>query len=188
MISMSDDRLASIPKRLLAIFCVATIALLTCGVATASTYSLSGKVVKVADGDTLTVLVNRQQHRIRLASIDAPETSHGSDKPGQPFGEAAGKYLSSLVAGKVLTLTCFEHDQYGREVCDVPVDATTANRMLVQSGYAWADQQAGGKYLRDKALPALQKQAQTDKKGLWTEPNAIPPWVWRYRCWKHQQC
>ena len=185
---MRADRLGSIARRVLAMVCVAMIASSTYGAATSQPYSLSGKVVKVADGDTMTILVNRQQHRIRLASIDAPETAHGSDKPGQPFGEAASKYLSSLVAGKTLTLTCFEHDQYGREVCDVPLETTTANRMLVQNGYAWANQQGGGKYLRDKTLAALQTQAQLDKKGLWVEPNAIAPWVWRYRCWKHQQC
>ena len=166
----------------------ALVTLFICSAANAQTYQLAGKVVKVADGDTITLLVDRQQHRIRLASIDAPETSHGSDKPGQPFGEAAGKYLATLVAGKTLTLTCFEHDLYGREVCDVPVDTTTANRMLVQSGYAWANQQGNGKYLRDKSLIALQSQAQAARTGLWAQPNAIAPWLWRYQCWKQHQC
>jgi endonuclease YncB( thermonuclease family) len=159
------------------------------GVAFASQpYTLTGKVVKVADGDTITLLVDREQHRIRLASIDAPETSHGSAEPGQPFGEAASKYLASLVAGNTLTLQCFERDHYSREICDVPLQGTTANRLLVQNGFAWANQQGGGKYLRDQSLPALQAKAQADKLGLWSEPKPVPPWVWRYQCWKQKQC
>ena len=53
-----------------------------------STYTLTGKVVQVSDGDTINLLIDRETHRIRLASIDAPETAHGSSRPGQPFGEA----------------------------------------------------------------------------------------------------
>lgn len=48
----------------------------------AGQYTLSGKIVKVSDGDTVNILVKQQTHRIRLASIDAPETAHGSNRPG----------------------------------------------------------------------------------------------------------
>ncbi len=151
-------------------------------------YTLTGRVVQVSDGDTINILVERETHRIRLASIDAPETGHGSARPGQPFGEASRKFLAEHVAGKTLTLLCFEKDQYGRDVCDVPVDGTTANRLQVQGGMAWANQQGGGKYLRDRSLPTLEKQAQAARAGLWAEPNPVKPWVWRYQCWQKHQC
>jgi len=156
--------------------------------AQANAYELMGRIVKVADGDTLTLLQGNQQHRIRLASIDAPETSHGSDRPGQPFGEASRQYLASLVAGKTMMLNCFERDKYGREVCDIPLEGTTANKLMVLQGFAWANQQGHGKYLRDATLPAAQSQAQSARMGLWAEPNPIAPWIWRYRCWKQHQC
>jgi micrococcal nuclease len=57
--------------------------------------TLTGKVVKVADGDTITILVGTERHRIRLQGIDAPERK-------QPFGRASGRSLSALVAGKQL--------------------------------------------------------------------------------------
>lgn len=153
-----------------------------------STYTLTGKVVQVSDGDTINLLIDRETHRIRLASIDAPETSHGSTRPGQPFGEASRKNLAEYVAGKTLTLTCYEKDRYGREVCDIPVDNTTANRLQVEKGMAWANQQGGGKYLRDRSLIDLEKKARTNKLGLWSEPNPVAPWVWRDVCWQKQKC
>ena len=159
------------------------------GMAFASgSYTLTGRIVQVSDGDTINILVDRQTHRVRLASIDAPETGHGSARPGQPFGEASRKSLAEHVAGKTLTLICYEKDHYGRDVCDIPVEGTTANRMQVQSGMAWANQQGGGKYLRDRSLPALEKQAKSARAGLWAEPKPVAPWVWRQICWQKHQC
>jgi endonuclease YncB( thermonuclease family) len=154
----------------------------------AGQYALTGKVVQVSDGDTINLLVDKTQHRIRLASIDAPETSHGSERPGQPFGEASRKNLADYVAGKTLTLTCYEKDHYGRDVCDVPANGTTANRLQVQDGMAWANQQAKGKFLRDKTLVGLQSDAQKKKLGLWAEPGAVAPWEWRVACWQNKKC
>ena len=61
--------------------------------ASVSAATLNGKAVKVADGDTITILVGTEQHRIRLQGIDAPERK-------QPFGKVSGRSLSALVAGK----------------------------------------------------------------------------------------
>ena len=151
-------------------------------------YTLTGRVVQVSDGDTINILVDRQTHRVRLASIDAPETGHGSARPGQPFGEASRKNLATYVAGKTLTLICYEKDHYGRDVCDIPAEDTTANRLQVQSGMAWANQQGNGKYLRDHSLTALEKQAKSARAGLWAEPKPVAPWIWRQICWQKHQC
>lgn len=151
-------------------------------------YKLTGKVVRVSDGDTVNLLVENKQERIRLASIDAPETAHGSSQPGQPFGEASRKNLAEYVAGKTLTVVCFEKDHYDRHICDIPVNGTTANRLQVEQGYAWANQQAKGKFLRDKSLVDLEKSARQKKLGLWAEPGAVAPWDWRVQCWKNKKC
>lgn len=156
--------------------------------ASGNQYKLTGKVVRVSDGDTINLLVDNKQERIRLASIDAPETSHGSDQPGQPFGEASRKNLANHVAGKTVTVVCFEKDRYERHICDIPVDGTTANRLQVEQGMAWANQQAKGKYLRDRSLPELEKNARQKKIGLWSEPAAVAPWEWRVVCWKNKKC
>jgi endonuclease YncB( thermonuclease family) len=154
-----------------------------------ATYTLAGRVVNVADGDTLTLQTESGQRRIRLASIDAPEVGHGEVKPGQPFGQAARRSLADMVAGKTLTARCYEKDQYARDVCDLPGDnGHTVNWQQVEAGFAWANTARHGEYLRDPSLPALERQAREAARGLWAQPDAVAPWVWRYECWNHRNC
>ncbi|AOB33505.1 hypothetical protein AKI39_07470 [Bordetella sp. H567] len=153
-------------------------------------YTLEGRIVRVADGDTVSLLgSNNRQYKIRLASIDAPETGHGKDKPGQPYAQASRRNLESLVAGHTLTARCYEQDQYGRDVCDLPLDGgETANRRQVAGGFAWANTVRRGEYLRDASLPALERAAREARKGIWAQPGAVAPWVWRFDCWKQRLC
>src|SRR5690625_1602206 len=125
-------------------------------------YILTGRGVRFADGETFKLRVGDQNNSIRVASIDAPETQ-GKDRPGWPFARASRRKLESLIANKTLDLLCYEQDHYGRHVCDVPLECnastackpekegetTTASRVLVKSGLAWANEEKQGKFLRD---------------------------------------
>ena len=76
----------------------------------AETRTLEGTVVKIADGDTITVLDSAKvQHRVRIAGIDAPEK-------GQAFGNASRKRMSELVAREEVRVEFNKHDRYGRIV------------------------------------------------------------------------
>ncbi|WP_454691065.1 thermonuclease family protein [Achromobacter aloeverae] len=153
------------------------------------TYEIYGRVVNVADGDTITLQTDDGQRRVRLASIDAPEVGHGQVRPGQPFGQAARKSLEALVAGKTLTALCYEKDQYARDVCDLPGEGGhTVNWQQVEAGYAWANTARHGEYLRDTSLPAVERKAREQRKGLWAQAGAIAPWEWRYQCWNQGKC
>ena len=123
-----------------------------------------------------------------LRRLLRPSAARTTDRPGQPFAQASRKALADLVAGKTLTAACFEQDRYKRDVCDIEVDGTTANRLQVKAGLAWANQQAGGKYLRDKSLVGLESEARKAGLGLWSEEKAVAPWIWRSRCWKEGKC
>jgi endonuclease YncB( thermonuclease family) len=94
-------------------------------------YGVQGRVVGTSDGDTITVLDStKNQHKIRLAGIDAPESK-------QAFGQASKKHMSALVFNRDVTLDCDKTDKYGREVCIVLVDGQDANLAQVRAGMAW---------------------------------------------------
>lgn len=133
--------------------------------------NLTGKVVAIADGDTLTLLTpERQQVKVRLAEIDTPERA-------QPYGTRARQVLSDLAFGKQATIESHEKDRYGRVVGRVFVDGLDVNRELVSLGAAWVYRQ----YNRDKSLLSVEADARAAKRGLWSLPEAerVEPWNWR---------
>jgi endonuclease YncB( thermonuclease family) len=93
--------------------------------------NFTGKIVKVLDGDTVEVLHDGKAERVRLAQIDAPEK-------GQPFGQAAKRYVSYIAALKVVTVNVETVDRYGRTVGEIYLpDGTNLNKQIVGAGFAW---------------------------------------------------
>ncbi len=132
---------------------------------------IQGKVIRVLDGDTIEVLQDKTPVRIRLANIDAPEKK-------QAFGRWSTNQLKGLVAALPVTVTFMQTDRYGRIIGRVvTTNGTEANRYMVQSGAAWVYE----RYNTDNALPALQREAQEQKRGLWADSNPMPPWEWRHK-------
>ncbi len=159
---------------------------------------VSGRVVRVADGDTITVLaapegrvpsraarqrhdgvlvggIKREDpapavsHKIRLHGIDAPES-------GQAFGNAAKSHLSSLVAGRNVRVKWKSRDKYGRILGVVYLDGKDINLEMLKAGFAWH-------YKRFDSTPAYaqaESAARTAKKGLWADKNPIQPELFRH--------
>ena len=131
--------------------------------------TLEGHVVKIADGDTLTLLTSsNEQVKIRLAGIDTPERK-------QPFGNKAKQALANLAFQKQALIEVEAKDRYGRTVGVVFVDGLNVNAELVKQGMAWVYR----KYTDDKRLYTLESEAKQAKRGLWLDENPIPPWEWR---------
>jgi endonuclease YncB( thermonuclease family) len=127
------------------------------------------RVVGVHDGDTVTCLdETNQQQKVRLAEIDAPEI-------GQEHGRASRESLAELVFGKTVSVSEEGKDRYGRWIGRLSVNGIDVNRQLVASGNAWQYVD----YSRDSTLAALQAQAQSQRLGLWAQPNPTPPWDFR---------
>lgn len=129
----------------------------------------SGKVVGIADGDTLTVLTaSKQQHRIRLAEIDAPEKH-------QPFGTESKQSLSDLCFGKEAEV--FPQVKIGdqRIVARIKCAGIDANAEQVNRGMAWVYR----RYAKDHDLYVLEHGAKVRKRGLWVDSSPTPPWQWR---------
>ena len=132
---------------------------------------LLGQVVGISDGDTLTLLTpERQQVRVRLYGIDAPESR-------QPYGTRAQQELSTLAFRQAVRVVVEDTDRYGRTVGRVWAGTVDVNAELIRRGAAWVYRQ----YNRDPALPRLEAEARQARRGLWALPanEQVPPWEWR---------
>ena len=131
----------------------------------------TGRVVTIADGDTFTLLtVDKQQIKIRLAEIDAPES-------GQPYGNKSKQVLSGLIFGKDVRVVVQTTDRYGRTVGRPYVGSLDVSAEMVRMGAAWAYRE----YLRDQGLLTLESDAKANQRGVWglSEAQNVPPWDWR---------
>ena len=143
-------------------------------VATSAAETLSGRCIKVADGDTITILTPaKRQVRIRLACIDCPERR-------QPFGKRAKQFTSLLVFARRVRVEVIDWDRYGRAVGWVYVNdgdgqEICVNRELVRAGLAWVYR----RYCRPPELLKLEEEAREAGRGLWREPHPVPPWEFR---------
>jgi len=128
----------------------------------------ASKVVAIHDGDTLTVLRDQEQIKVRLVEIDAPET-------GQAFGNRSKQSLSALCFNKQARLEDKGKDRYGRTLARVYCDGIDANAEQVRRGMAWVYD----RYVTDSSLYALQGEAKEARRGLWIDAEPVPPWEWR---------
>jgi endonuclease YncB( thermonuclease family) len=164
-----------------AIFLVATTA--------AAQTNLAGRVVAIADGDTITVLdASRTQHRIRIAGIDAPER-------GQPGGQRSKESLSALVYNQPVRVESDKRDRFDRIVgkvwvaspdspcrgkpdCPMTLDAGLAQ---ITMGRAWWFRKyAAEQPPEDRArYEFAEREARAKKAGLWRDAQPVPPWEWR---------
>ena len=134
-----------------------------------------GRVVGVADGDTITVLdALKHQHRIRLSGIDAPEG-------GQAFGQRSKQALSDCAFGKQVTVDGDKLDRYGRTIGKVIVGSIDCNLRQVELGMAWHFKKYASERpaVENKQYAAAEDTARAAKRGLWADIHAMPPWEWR---------
>jgi endonuclease YncB( thermonuclease family) len=144
--------------------------------------TLSGRVVRVADGDTIEVLdVQLVTHRVRLAGIDAAES-------GQDYGSKAKQRLTKLVGGRDVQVLSTKRDKYGRIVGKVIADGQDVNLAMIRAGAAWWYRKYREEQSRvDQALyEAAEDKARHEHLGLWANSHAIPPWEWRHRLPTHE--
>ena len=134
---------------------------------------LTGRVVGITDGDTLTLLTpDHRQTKVRLAEIDTPERR-------QPYGSRAREVLADLAFQRQVRVVVEDTDRNGRVVGHVYADARDLNAEMVRRGAAWVYD----RYNHDPALPVLEAEARAARRGLWALPEAerLPPWEWRRR-------
>lgn len=136
---------------------------------------LQGRIVRVMDGDTVTLLDERQTlHKIRLAGIDAPESA-------MPYGHQATLFLVSLVFGKSVEAVTYKQDRYGRTVATLMHGEQDINLAMLQAGLAWHYK----RYAREQPAAEARTYAQAEvlariqNLALWQDSDPEAPWDWR---------
>lgn len=138
--------------------------------------TITGRVVAIADGDTITVLdTTKTQHKIRLAGIDAPEKA-------QAFGQRSKESLSDLVFDQAVTVETTKRDRYRREIGKVLVDGLDANLEQIKRGMAWHYKAYEREQSPQERLDYAKAEevARGARVGLWKDAQPVPPWNFRH--------
>ncbi|EHW7386079.1 thermonuclease family protein [Escherichia coli] len=154
-------------------------ALAVVAVASPAWAELRGEVVRIIDGDTIDVLVDKRPVRVRLVDIDAPEKR-------QAFGERARQALADMVFRRPVLVVEKNTDRFGRTLgvlftkqCE-PVNTCreiNVNARMVHAGMAWAYR--FHERPTDAEMFAIEQDARRARRGLWSDTKAVEPWKWR---------
>ena len=145
---------------------------ISCGLGAAT---LQGKVVGVADGDTITVLdATNTQHKIRLQGIDAPEKA-------QAFGQKSKQSLHQLVHSKQVTIEFQKKDKYGRTVGKVVHNGNDVCLEQIKLGMAWHYREYESEQPKEdrEIYSQAELSARSQAIGLWKDKHPASPWEFR---------
>jgi len=130
-----------------------------------------GEVIKVEDGDTIIVQNGGKDRIVKLNGIDAPEKS-------QPFGKEAEEFLANMILNKRVEVKEKGNSKDGNMLADVYVlkgYKRCVNEELLRNGLAWCDPKSSP----SPKMSSIEKLARQEKRGLWADSNAIPPWEYK---------
>jgi endonuclease YncB( thermonuclease family) len=144
--------------------------------------SLAGqfKITRVYDGDTVKAIGHDITIKIRLVGIDAPETSHGKRKPGQPFGQRSKKYLADLVLNQIVDVSGFGLGPYNRILGVITLDGRNINLEMIMSGLAEVYRGLAPKKFNLDPYWQGEREARQAKRGMWVLGDKyMSPKEWR---------
>ncbi|EKY5338474.1 thermonuclease family protein [Salmonella enterica] len=131
---------------------------------------ITGKIVRVLDGDTVEILAGNVATRVRLNGIDAPEKA-------QPFGQRSKQALTAIVSGKTVLAVGDRRDGYGRLLATLILNGRDINATQVSSGMAWVYRYQG--HATEPEYLRYEQDARTARRGLWSEGEPVEPTIWR---------
>ena len=135
----------------------------------------AAQVISVGDGDTIRVSEGSRRITVRLACIDAPETSQ------RPWGARSTALLKQLLpVGSEVSLTVQNTDRFGRIVAELLNNRGNVNQLMVEAGQAFAYR----RYLRQcdaERYLQIEAEAKRQGNGVWSVgPSGITrPWDYR---------
>ena len=127
------------------------------------------KVVTVHEGDRLTIRHNGRSETIHLQDIDCPELK-------QPHGKQAKHAIVAYVGNRDVVVRALKRDRHGRTTAEILLqDGRNVGHELVKEGLAWSRPDTS----EGQTLGDVEELARAEHKGLWSEPNPVPPWKWK---------
>lgn len=131
----------------------------------------TAKVIVVHEGDRLTIYHGGRDQVIYLKDIDCPELK-------QPHGKHAKRTTMAFIGGREVIVRGLHRDGQGRTTADVLLaDGRNVGHELLKEGLAWARPETA----EGKRLVEVEELARLEHKGLWAEPNPVPPWKWKQK-------
>ena len=160
--------ITSLMRRAIAALLLVTFAILSGSViAEPNSKVVHAQVLQIVDGDSVTVSMNGELERVRLADIDAPDHD-------QPFSIDSRQSLFDLCLWVHAELSSISRDHYGRTMARVKCNGVDVNAEQVRRGLAWVKDQSA----KDRSLYKLQNEARSARRGLWSRESPVPPWEW----------
>ena len=143
-------------------------------------YAAQCKVTYVFDGDTLVCRLSDISIKVRLAGIDAPETSNNKTGIGQRFGQQAKKYLAKKVLNRVVVIKGYGLDAYNRVLGEVFMDNKNVNLEMIQIGLAEVYKGELPEGFDLHTFITAEKEAKEKLKGIWSLGDRyVSPSKWR---------
>ena len=127
------------------------------------------RVMMVHEGDQFTIYHLGRKDKIHLKGIDCPD-------PKQPYGKQAKHVTAAYIANREVVVRDLTRDRQGRMTAEILLpNGKLLTQELLREGLAWVQpNQPNSQSLKD-----LEELASAAGKGLWSEPNPIPPWKWK---------
>lgn len=142
---------------------------LTAGPTLAGT-DVAARVLTVHEGDRLTIHLQGRKDMVYLKDIDCPELK-------QPYGKQAKHATAAYIANREVVVRDLKRDQQGRMTADILLeDGRSISHELIKEGLAWVQPGKSS----DHTLKDMEELARASKNGLWSEPNPVPPWKWKF--------
>ena len=127
------------------------------------------RVVTVQEGDRITIYHAGRNETIYLKDIDCPQLK-------QPYGKQARRTTAAIIGGREVLVRGLQRTAKGRKTAEILLhNGRNVGHELVKEGLAWArrDSEEG------KRLAQVEELARAERKGLWSDPNPVPPWKWK---------
>jgi endonuclease YncB( thermonuclease family) len=154
---------------------IIAIIILLCFLSPAIAETLTGRVLRVIEGDRIVLLTpGGAQQQVRLLGIDAPER-------GQTDGARSQDYLAERLTGRFVVVVYQRRDRFGAIIGQVRLGGVDVNLEQIRAGMAWYYRHQATELTPSERIvyEQAEQEARREHRGLWAGESPVSPWEWR---------